>query len=282
MKGACLVAAAAILLAASPSGATTKKECAAAYEQTQALRGEGALSAAREQALVCSRDDCPRVIKGDCATWLAEIERSLPTVVFVVRDERGDEIVDVRVTDGGKPLRDKLDGKAVPLDPGAHVLRFEREGSAPIERKVMVHEGDKLVRVEASFKPGGESAEEEPEAPSSSAGSKGGAPVGAYVLGGVGILGLGVAATFGILALGDRADLKDTCAPQCAQGDVDAIRTKLLVADITGGVSIAAIGVATVLLLTAPSGKEPKKDAMPRIDVGPMVGGAFVGVRGAF
>jgi hypothetical protein len=279
VKGARLAVSAAILLAASPSGATTKQECAAAYEQTQALRGEGALSAAREQALICSRDDCPRVVRADCAAWLGEIERSLPTVVFVVRDEKGDEIADVRVTDGGKPLREKLDGKAVPLDPGAHVLRFEREGSAPVERKVMVHEGDKLVRVEASFK-----AEAKPEAlPPPAPEAKGkGAPVGAYVLGGVGIVGLGVAATLGILALGERSDLEKTCAPDCAQGDVDAIRTKLLAADITGGVSIAAIGVATVLLLTAKSGDGPQKGAAPRLEVGPTVGGAFVGVRGAF
>lgn len=281
MKGARFAVAAAILFAASPAGATTKQECATAYEQTQALRGEGSLSAAREQALICSRDDCPRVIKVDCATWLGEIERSLPTVVFVVRDERGEEIADVRVTDGGKPLRDKLDGKAVPLDPGAHVLRFERESAAPIERKVMVHEGDKLLRVEASFAPAETPADGEPPPPPASAPRKG-APVGAYVLGGAGFLGLGVAATFGILALRDRADLRETCAPRCAQGEVDAIRTKLLVADITGGVGIAAIGVATVLLLTAPSGKEPKKDAAPRLEVGPTVGGAFVGVRGAF
>jgi hypothetical protein len=268
-----------IAVSASPARATTKKECARAYEQTQSLRSEGELAAARDEALVCSREDCPRVVRADCATWLAEIERSLPTVVLVVRDEAGEEIADVRVLEGEAVLRERLDGKAMPLDPGPHVLRFERPGSSPVERRVMVHEGDKLVRVEASFGAEGASA----TAPGAEGAAKGGgAPVGAYVLGGVGIVGASVAVTLGILALNERASLRETCAPGCAEGDVDRVRTKLVAADVVGGVSLGAIAAGVILLVAAPSERSAKTSAAMRFEIGPTPGGAFLGVRGAF
>ncbi|MRG98451.1 hypothetical protein [Polyangium spumosum] len=266
---------AAMITLAAPATATTKQECAASYEQTQSLRKEGKLAAAQEAALVCSRKDCPRVVRGDCAEWLAEIEKSLPTVVLVARDEKGEETADVRVFEGDALVRERLDGKAMPMDPGEHTLRFEREGAAPVTRKVIVHEGDKLVRIEASFVKETKAADETPGE------KRGRVPVLPLVIGGIGVVGLGVAGTIGLLGLSQKSDLEDSCAPRCAPGAVDPVRTKLLVADITAGASLALLGTAAVLWLTADSSDE-KKSAMPRVEFAPTIGGGFLSLRGAF
>ncbi|MDC0748078.1 hypothetical protein [Polyangium mundeleinium] len=268
--------AAATIPLAAPASATTKKECVASYEQTQSLRKEGKLAQAREAALVCSDNACPRVVRGDCAEWLTEIEKSLPTVVIVARDEKGDETADVRVFEGDKLVRDRLDGKAMPMDPGEHVLRFERDGAEPVTRKVIVHEGDKLVRIEASFK-------KEPKAPEPSPDdAKGsGVPIAPIVIGGVGLLGLGAAGVIGLLGLSAKSDLEASCAPNCPAADVDPIRTKLLAADITAAASLAILGAAAVVYFTSKP-RDEQKSAMPRLEFAPTIGGGFVGLRGTF
>ncbi len=267
-----LVLLASIALAA-PSSATTEKQCLSAYEQTQSLRKEGKFTAAREAALACSHQDCPRGVQGDCTEWVADIEKSLPTVVLVARDENGEERADVRVLEGGKVVRERLDGKSVPMDPGEHELRFEHEGSSPVTRKVIVHEGDKLLRIEASFA----KTEKAPRGEE----KKSHVPIAPLVMGGVGILGLGVAGTLGLLALSAKSDLEASCAPRCTQADVDPLRTKLLAADITAGVSLAILAAGAVVYLTS-SGEDPKKSAKPHFEFGPTIGGGFMSLRGAF
>ncbi|MDC3955983.1 hypothetical protein [Polyangium jinanense] len=267
--------AAATIPLAAPASATTKKECVASYEQTQSLRKEGKLASAQEAALVCSHNDCPRVVRKDCTEWLAEIEKSLPTVVLVARDEKGDETADVRVFEGDKLVRERLDGKAMPMDPGEHVLRFERDGAEPVTRKVIVHEGDKLVRIEASFK-------KEPKAPEEKPAEKGsGVPIAPIVIGGVGILGLGAAGVIGLLGLSAKSDLEASCAPRCTDAAVDPIRTKFLAADITAAASVVLLGTAAVVYFTSGS-RDEQKSAMPRIEFAPTIGGGFLSLRGAF
>ncbi|MDI1428850.1 hypothetical protein [Polyangium sorediatum] len=270
--------AAATIPLAAPASATTKKECVASYEQTQSLRKEGKLAQAREAALVCSDNTCPRVVRGDCAEWLAEIEKSLPTVVLVARDDKGDETADVRVFEGDKLVRDRLDGKAMPMDPGEHVLRFERDGAEPVTRKVIVHEGDKLVRIEASFKKEPKAPEPSPEDEKGS-----GVPIAPIVIGGVGLLGLGAAGVIGLLALSAKSDLEASCAPRCTDAAVDPVRTKLLAADITAGASLALLGAAAVVyFVSKPKPTDEQKSAMPRLEFAPTIGGGFVGLRGTF
>ena len=280
MKSRAFLLAAAMTLAAAPASATTKKECAAAYEQTQSLRKESKLASAREAALVCSHADCPRVVRGDCAEWLAEIEKSLPTVVLIARDERGEETADVRVFEGDKLVRERLDGKALPMDPGEHTLRFERDGAEPVTRKVIVHEGDKLVRIEASFV----KAPKAPvEAPSDKKARR--VPIAPLVIGGVGILGFAAAGVIGIVGLTGKSDLEDSCAPRCSPAEVEPVREKLLAADITAAASFAILGTAAIVWLTDDSGDEkgPEENtARTHVAFAPTIGGGFFSLRGAF
>lgn len=287
---ALLASLAALCLAPDAAAAKpSKKQCAAAYEEAQAQRSDGKLSAAREQALVCAQDACPAVVRGDCARWLQEIEQSLPTLVFRVEDRGGQETADVRLYVDGKLARERLDGKAVPVDPGEHRLRFEIAGADPKEERVVVREGEKLRTIDVSF--AAEKQAEPAATPAAAATTPdeadkgGGAPVIAYVLGGVGVLGLGAAGTFGFLALSEKGDLEERCAPDCSRTQVDEVRTKLLVADVALGVGVVSLGIATVLFLTAgPSGdsKEARRAPPLQVGVAPLAGGAFAGVSGAF
>ncbi len=283
-------------LAAAPGAAAappTKKQCAAAYEEAQAQRKDGELTAAREQALICAQDACPAVVRGDCDRWLQDIEQSLPTLVFQAHDRRGEETAEVRVYLDGALLRERLDGKAVPIDPGEHVLRFEIDGAAPKEERLVIREGEKLRKVAVSFleqvKGDPRPIPDAPPAPSGEqvkADAGGGAPALAWVLGGVGVVGLGAAGVFGGLALSEKGDLEATCAPGCSEDQVGAVRTKLLVADVALGVGVVSLGVATVLFVTAgPDGDEAKEARRPapiRVGITPLAGGAFAGLSGTF
>jgi len=262
----------ATLALAMPAFATTKEACVASYEQTQSLRQAGKLSAAREAALVCAREECPDVVRGDCASWLTAIEESLPTVVLVARDASGSEIADARVLEGERVVQARLDGKAVPMDPGEHQLRFEREGAPPVTLEVIVHEGDKRLRIEASFGVD--------EAPSEGGGGR--SILAPALIGGAGLVGLAVAGTLGGLALAQKSDLEGSCAPNCTDAEVAPVRTKLLAADVTAGVSIAALATAAIVFFTSSGSNEPRKTSALQFEFFPTKGGGFAGVRGAF
>jgi hypothetical protein len=150
---------AAVVLAASlvarPASAADerKKECIAASERAQRLRLDGKLSEARKELLTCGASDCPAAVRADCINWLAQVTDLMPTIVVIAHDERGEDVGDVKVFLDGEILAEKIDGKAIPVPTGEHVLRFERRGSQPIGKKILVHEGETARRVEVTFTP---------------------------------------------------------------------------------------------------------------------------------
>ena len=135
-------------LSAPALAAPDKVACIEAHEDAQKLRGENKLARAKEKLLVCAADACPSLVKLDCTKWLPEVDRDQPT--FIVRAKQGrNDIADVRVLIDGVVVAKFLDGKAIPIDPGAHTLRLERAGDEPIEQQLVVASGEKnrLVKV---------------------------------------------------------------------------------------------------------------------------------------
>src|SRR5690348_5954496 len=91
------VAFAAIPLPPLQPGSTAPGEklaCATAYERAQLLRKDGKLRGARAEAEACARPSCPSSAVADCTRWLADIEESLPTVVWEAHGPGGAEIYD--------------------------------------------------------------------------------------------------------------------------------------------------------------------------------------------
>lgn len=268
-----------------------KLACVAASEQAQQLRDEGKLKQAREQMLACAKDSCPQAIRKDCSAWLAALDTSMPSIVLSAQDATRHDVIHVRVTIDGKPLVEALDGRAVPVDPGPHLLRFEMDGRKSVEQRVLIREGEQRRAISIQFPstiaPIDQAAPTSapPKRPASPAPDTTPVriPIGAMVLGGVALAGLGSFAFFGITGKNDLADLRGTCGVthSCKQAEVNATRVKLIVADASLGVSVVALGIATGLVI-ARSSSDPPKAAPIHVEVLASAGGAAVTLGGNF
>jgi len=121
-----------------------------------------------------------------------------------------------------------------------------------------------------------------PTAPASSGG--GGPSAFAYVLGGVGLLGVGAGALLTYWGKTDN-DALAQCAPNCLSSSVDHVRTMYLAADVSFGVGAVLLGAATWMFATSHSGERPIPAAAPSaaiLDLEPTRSGAIATVRGAF
>jgi hypothetical protein len=293
-----IVAMAAAALTSSYARADDKQQCLAASDEAQQLRDEGKYRLARDAFAACSRDVCPALVRHDCVKWLAELEQSWPSIVVSAKDDQGGDLVDVRVRIDGAALLTKLDGTPTPVDPGPHVLRFETDGAAPVERQIVVHAGEKsrLITVQlggsAAAAPTHEAPRTAPptEPPAAEPSSPGGGPpVAAWIFGGVALAAFGTEAYFGVSGLADRGSLEgQPCAPlgTCSQSSVDSIRTKFILADVALGVGLVSAGLAAYFFLTAhrdPTSAAPAQaQAAAAVDVGALPGGGAVNVTGRF
>ena len=235
-----------LLIGETRAHADEREQCATAADQAQQLRDEGKYRRAREQLLICARDVCPAPIKRDCLEWLTQVESTGPTVVFGAKEGTKD-LSDVKVSVDGAAVTDHLDGKPVQMDLGKHTVKFEYQGQTK-EEEVIVGAGQKNRNVSVTFG----AAAAAPVAPTPPPPHEsGGSLVPVFVLGGVGVVALG---SFAIFGLGGKSDVSDlqACKPHCAQSDVDSARKKLIIADISLGIGIVALGVATYLLVTRP------------------------------
>jgi hypothetical protein len=261
----------------------TKKRCAAAYEQAQVLRKERKLTKAVEQLAVCSEAACPMFVRRECGQWSKDVEAKMPTVVFEVRDASGKPLTGARVMIDGKVLKDPIDDSEVAVDPGDHVLRYELPGADPIEQGVTFREGEKARKLSMLFDTAQTAPPPPPPQPSGP--SFGTPPVIVFVLGGVGVAGIAAFTTLGILGKNERDDLRDTCAPSCSEDDVSSVRTKLILADVSLGVGVVSLGVATYFFITAP--RVPPKSSSGTnssvwVDVTPRAGGGSLTIGGRF
>ena len=131
--------------------ATDVQACLSASEKGQRARSAGKLREAREAFLACGADGCPALVRKDCITWQGEIVAALPTVVFGAKDRAGRDLFDVTVSVDGEVILQKLDGKAVPVDPGPHTFKLETKGSAPVLERALVKEGERARAINVTF-----------------------------------------------------------------------------------------------------------------------------------
>jgi hypothetical protein len=244
----------ALALVTTPCRAETaeRKECAQAYAEAQKSMRATALRRARDQLKVCARDACLPLVRKDCVAWLDEVNAGIPSIVIEAKGPDGKETFDVRVSLNDEEVAPRLDVKAIDLDPGTFTMRFERAGSTPIEKEVVLRQGQKNKLVEVSF------------APASPNGRTTGSDKSAvarpqlaaflpWILGGLGVALAGGGTFFWLTAESNRTDLQGSCSPRCDPGKVDDIGTQRLVGDVLFGAGIVAIGAAAVWLLTEPS-----------------------------
>jgi hypothetical protein len=121
----------------------TKDQCINANAKAQDLRRDGRLSAARDELRSCSNPSCPAIVRDDCTRRLDELDKAQPTIAFEVKDAFGADLSVVKVSVDGRPLTERLDGSALPVDIGQHVFVFEVAGQRPGIRTLVLTEGEK-------------------------------------------------------------------------------------------------------------------------------------------
>ncbi|MGA3121299.1 MAG: hypothetical protein ABSF69_11080 [Polyangiaceae bacterium] len=131
----------------------TVDECATADETAQALRKNGNLRAAKQQLAVCVNSACPAPVREDCADRATEVDKAMPTVLFDVKDSSGIGVTAVGVVMDDVALADHLDGTAFAVDPGKHRFTFTAANGVPVQKEVVVREGEKGQFVTAAFGP---------------------------------------------------------------------------------------------------------------------------------
>ncbi|MGZ3478173.1 MAG: hypothetical protein ACXVCJ_26990, partial [Polyangiales bacterium] len=97
------------------------------------------------------------------------------------------------------------------------------------------------------------------------------------VFGGIGVVGLVGFVGFGLSAKSQASDLRSSCAPACAQSDVDGVKRKALFADVSLGIGLVAIGAATYFFIASSSDKDATK-----VGFAPLPSGGAFSVAGHF
>jgi hypothetical protein len=237
-----------------------KEACVAAYSSSQRLAHDGKLHQAKGALLVCARDPCPAVLQRDCAVWLTEIDKRMPTVVVSARATDGTPVVDAQVRFDDEPAVNNLDGRAVEVDPGEHAARLLRRGMPEISMRWVAHEGEKSQRLEfvvpsaEAVKPLAVPARAPAEAAPT---ARRAAPVWPiYLSFGVAAAATGSFSYFALSGDAQQRNTLDACRGHCAQGDVDDVHRNYLFADISLAVGLVALGAATYLLVTRSSATE--------------------------
>jgi hypothetical protein len=276
---------------------TDVEACFAAAEKAQPLMKQRKLRAAQRDLEVCARESCPRAARTDCRTWLADVTRAEPTVVFVAREERRNgesrAVEDVRVTvDGEVLVAAHLEVSAVGLDPGVHTLTFVHAGFDPVEQRIDVREGERDREVDVVFRANGPVTGQPPVPPvpvpppdrpvPPEASTSRPVPIAVYGLAGAGIVALGIGVVMEGLGLSDRSHLVDTCQPtrSCAPSDVDSARNRVLAGDIALGVSAILFAGTAYVYFTRDTQPAPSSGSL-RLRLGPSAKGVFAGVEGS-
>jgi hypothetical protein len=238
----------------------SRQACVDAYEAGQKLRLRARLAEARQEFLSCAQPSCPEAISSECLHFLADIRGDVPTVVLSAVDQHGNDLVNVQVTIDGAAVAEKLDGLAIDVDPGPHLVRYTAAGCEPVQQYVVIRQGEKNRVISARL------VQPSPPLPVPSR-----RPILAYALGGVSLAGFVGAGALYLAARNQRDDLRSTCAPYCDPSEVNEVRGKLLASSISLAVgAAAAAGAVTVLLIRARS-----SSANTELTVVPTRTGAF-------
>ena len=256
------------LFCASPARADDVDACASASEKGQELRDQAKLRAARDLFVTCAAERCPAVVRKDCAEWLASVDDALPSVALRARDAAGRDLTEVRVTVDGEAVTERLDGRALVLDPGAHTFVFSAAGVPEVTQKLLLQEREKGRLVDVVL--GG-------AAPAKERGFS--VPSASLVLGGASLASFGAMAAFGWSAKSAVDDMRATCVGRCDQGRVDTARRDMIIANVALGAGVAALGAAVVITIAL--NRSPAK-AGSAMRLGIHAGSSGILVSGSF
>jgi hypothetical protein len=294
-----------------PDNRVDVNACSAARSKALELAQSGHLRDARELFESCAKPACGSYLNQECTSQATQLDADIPSVVPVVTDGQDAPRVDVEVRMDGVVLTSKLGGQALPVDPGLHEFTFSADQKVFATQKLMIVQGQRNRPVAismrssnvvvngasdlpASSKPAGDNAASDRSSPGEGApsaitldgspakGGPGGVP---WVIGSVGLAGLGAGALLVYWGRVDNDSLVTNCPNGgCSQASVDHVRTMYLAGDIAAGAGLAAVVVSTVWLLAGSHSVAEKARTAARcqFDVQPARSGGLATLSGAF
>jgi hypothetical protein len=252
-----------LALAFTSRAAAQVEACIADHKRVQTAREAGHYLDSLEAAARCAQPSCPGLIRQDCAAWYVDVKERTPSLVLDVRDERGRDLTDAKVTLGGRVL--DLHGRAISLDPGTHELHVEAPRHAPRVERIVLRQGEQNRRVAITLQPALVASEFTPKI------ARRRISPAVITLGAIGLAGLSTFAALAITGKVRRNEL-DTCKPDCAREDVDNVNGLYLGANIAAAIGGSAAIAATVLHLV------DRRERRVNLGLNPL----GVSVRGAF
>jgi len=290
--------AASLLAWASNAAAGELEMCVDSHTEGQVLENKGQLLEARAQFLFCVSDACPDVVRNECSALLQELEPKVPTVVLGASTPSGNDETTVDVFVDGTKFTDVLDGRAIPINPGQHVLEFRTADGRKTSKTVVIREGERarsiVVELANPEPPSVFGVDPPPSAsePKSSSIAEPNAPARddptgeppvdtdeefdwtnsytAYALWGVAAGALGAFIGLGLAGTAEG----DECTPNCTPDQVQSVQTKYNVADVMLGVSIASTAAGAYFFFFTDDAPSSSNGASARRYV--------IGVRGTF
>jgi hypothetical protein len=269
--------------AAAPPGDRAQR-CVNDSYRGQEQRDRGAFVEARASFRACAVDECPAIVRKDCADWLAAVDVNVPTVVVGAKDAQGGDLFGVRIAVDGKAYAEEAaSGRAIALDPGPHVFRFEHPPDAPIELRAVLHTGEHNRPIFATFAP------PPPPAVAPAAPARVDSPATpppkhvsgwAYAIGGVSLAGLGVFAYLGATGLSEKNQLRATCGDTCSDAQVAPLKARYIGADASLGVGVVAGAIATWLFFHPSAERSTATGLAPTVYL--TAKGTSVGIEGRF
>lgn len=270
------------------AAADVKRECIDASTAGQTSRDAGQWLEARAQFLRCASDACPAVVRSSCSQWLSDVEGLIPSVVIRAADAHDLDITDGTAMVDGVPV--PLDGKPVSLDPGPHSIVVKTPSGLHLEKKVLLAAGERsrLIELRATepFTPAPAlptpAARLAPlEATPADASSASPSSIGPWVLGGTSLVALGSFTVFAIAAKNQLNRLQATCSPSCSADQTAAGKRDAGIADISLGVSVAALaGAVTWALLNGSTAEQAAPAA--QLSLAPSRHGGLATLRASF
>jgi hypothetical protein len=258
--------------------------CIAASEKALTLRKQGKLHAAIGQLAVCAAAACPDEVKADCGQRIEAVRAEMPTLILAAKDGAGNDLSAATVTMDGAPLAGALDGQAITLDPGEHTFTFTIAGQPPLEKKLVLRQGEKDRHESVVLGPAVITTPPPPTPPLPPPSSWSTGKTLAIVSAGLGVVGVGLGVMFGAYAKSSQSREKNDCSattcwsyPQgledyhTAQKDA----TGATIAYVAGG---ALVATGVVLWLTAPRKPGPPQASARAVHMAPAIVGTGRGL----
>lgn len=202
----------------------------------------------------------------------------------------------IHLEDGAEGAQVSLDGAIasvrlgadMPVDPGRHVVEVSAPGREPRRYQITLEAGSRTV-LAVGFGPDTGVAPA-PEAEEGGAGS--GRRIAGFVVGGLGVVGLGVGAVTGVMALNKKSEVDELCpdpAMCTAEGVAvaDSGKTLSIVSTVGLAAGVVGVSVGAILLLGGDDGASQgaaRRTPRPRAALGaaPLPGGGVLSLRGTF